>query len=200
MLSKSDRTKLLIIEKSAALFNKKGFAGTSMSDIQEATGLAKGGVYGNFQSKEEIAIQAFDYAFEKVIAEIAMKIKPKHHMADKLLAILDYYRNYSVRSPIEGGCPMINYGSDADDSFPLLREKVARAMNQSVNELVQIIKAGKKRKQIKPGVDPEMAAEIIFSQINGSLLMAKISGNPRKLNRMLDYLKAWIDREMRTSL
>ncbi|RZK05397.1 MAG: TetR/AcrR family transcriptional regulator, partial [Flavobacterium sp.] len=45
-MSKSEQTKQFIIEKAAPIFNKKGFAGTSMNDILEATGLAKGGVYG----------------------------------------------------------------------------------------------------------------------------------------------------------
>ncbi len=198
MLSKSDRTKLLIIEKSAHLFNKKGFAGTSMSDILEVTGLAKGGVYGNFQSKEEIAIQAFEYAFNKVIEEIAIKVRQKENTVDKLLAILDYYRNYTVKSAIEGGCPMLNYGSDADDTFPLLREKVAGAMDKTLNELIRIIEAGKKRKEIKSTVQASMAADIIFSQINGAIIMSKTYNNPKKLNRILDYLKSWIEKEMRT--
>ena len=64
VLSKSAQTKQFIIEKAAPIFNKKGFAATSMNDILEATGLAKGGVYGNFTSKEEIALLAFEYANE----------------------------------------------------------------------------------------------------------------------------------------
>jgi len=66
---KSDRTRALIVEKSASLFNRKGFHGTSLSDIMEATGLTKGGIYGNFKReglnkkgvKEEIALAAFEY-------------------------------------------------------------------------------------------------------------------------------------------
>jgi TetR/AcrR family transcriptional repressor of nem operon len=41
MLSKSERTKQFIIEKTAPVFNKKGFAGTSISDLTDATGLTK---------------------------------------------------------------------------------------------------------------------------------------------------------------
>ncbi|MCR6640468.1 MAG: TetR family transcriptional regulator [Sporocytophaga sp.] len=43
MESKAEKTKALIIEKAAHAFNKKGFHGTSMNDILEVTGLAKGG-------------------------------------------------------------------------------------------------------------------------------------------------------------
>ena len=35
---RSERTRQLIIESAAPIFNKKGYAGTSMSDLTTATG------------------------------------------------------------------------------------------------------------------------------------------------------------------
>ncbi|HWZ04629.1 MAG TPA: TetR family transcriptional regulator, partial [Mucilaginibacter sp.] len=60
-MTKAERTRQFIIEKAAPIFNKKGIAGTAISDIMEVTKLAKGGVYGNFESKEEICLEAFNY-------------------------------------------------------------------------------------------------------------------------------------------
>ena len=50
-MSKADRTKAFITEKTAAIFNKKGYAGTSLTDMTGATGLTKGSIYGNFEDK-----------------------------------------------------------------------------------------------------------------------------------------------------
>ncbi|WP_144916166.1 TetR/AcrR family transcriptional regulator [Mucilaginibacter frigoritolerans] len=36
-------TRDFILQKVAPLFNKKGYAGTSLSDLTDATGLTKGG-------------------------------------------------------------------------------------------------------------------------------------------------------------
>jgi TetR/AcrR family transcriptional repressor of nem operon len=63
-MTKAERTRQFIIEKAAPIFNQKGVAGTSMSDIMEATKLAKGGLYGNFESKEEICVEAYKYLTE----------------------------------------------------------------------------------------------------------------------------------------
>ena len=60
-MTKSEKTRRFIIEQSAVIFNKKGIAGTSITDLMEATKLAKGGIYGNFNSKEEISVEVFDY-------------------------------------------------------------------------------------------------------------------------------------------
>ena len=73
-MSKAERTRQFIIEKTAPIFNEKGYAGTSINDLTEATGLTKGSIYGNFENKDEVALAAFDYNFERVITFIKSKI------------------------------------------------------------------------------------------------------------------------------
>ena len=62
-MSKTLETKDLIIEKAAPIFNKHGYAGTSMSQLAQAIQMTKGAIYGNFKDKDEIALAAFDYNF-----------------------------------------------------------------------------------------------------------------------------------------
>src|SRR5215475_5890925 len=66
-MTKGDDTRREIVEKAAPLFNQKGFEGTSMSDLMRVTGLQKGGIYRHFSSKEELASEAFDYAWQKAV-------------------------------------------------------------------------------------------------------------------------------------
>lgn len=53
-LKKSDHTQILIIESAYRLFLKKGYHGTSMRRIAAEAGIALGGIYNHFSSKEEI--------------------------------------------------------------------------------------------------------------------------------------------------
>ena len=52
---KGRKTRQLITQKALQLFSVKGYFNTSISDIQEATGLTKGGLYCHFKSKEDIS-------------------------------------------------------------------------------------------------------------------------------------------------
>ncbi len=65
-MTKAEQTRAFIIEKTAPLFNKKGFEGTSLSDMTTATGLTKGSIYGNFSNKDEVALEVFDYNLQKI--------------------------------------------------------------------------------------------------------------------------------------
>ena len=50
-MGKAERTKIFIAEKTAPLFNQKGYAGTSLNDMTDATGLTKGAIYVILRTK-----------------------------------------------------------------------------------------------------------------------------------------------------
>ena len=95
-MKKSEKTRQFIVEKAAALFNTKGFYGTSMADIMEVTGLTKGGIYGNFKTdgadkkgvKEEIALAAFEHAVEVVKRTVGLRTRVIEDSLDKLKAVV----------------------------------------------------------------------------------------------------------------
>jgi AcrR family transcriptional regulator len=53
-LTKGERTHQAIVEAAYTLFLEQGYAATSMRQIAERTGLALGGIYNHFRSKEAI--------------------------------------------------------------------------------------------------------------------------------------------------
>ena len=192
MLSKSAQTKQFIIEKAAPIFNKKGFAATSINDILEATGLAKGGVYGNFTNKEEIALMAFEYANECLITALSNKISKEVSASDKLIAIFSFYHNYSIYPVLEGGCPLLNTAIDADFNFPELKEKAAIALTKMLNSLEFIIHKGIVTREFRKKVNAKAEANLIFSVIEGGMMMSRLNDEPKYLNDLLVYLKKHI--------
>jgi AcrR family transcriptional regulator len=53
-LSKGERSRSLLLDAACSLFVNQGYASTSMRQIAEGAGLALGGIYNHFASKEEI--------------------------------------------------------------------------------------------------------------------------------------------------
>ena len=50
----SEQTQQRIIKEATHLFVRKGFYGTSISDLAQATGLTKGAIYHHFENKDAI--------------------------------------------------------------------------------------------------------------------------------------------------
>ena len=63
-MRKGEQTRQDIIRKAAPIFNQKGYDGAALSDLMRATGLEKGGIYRHFESKQELAVDAFDHAWK----------------------------------------------------------------------------------------------------------------------------------------
>src|ERR1700744_4027900 len=112
-MTKAERTRQFIIEQAAPIFNQKGIAGTSMSDIMEATKLAKGGLYGNFESKEALCVEVFTYLSNITHDAVTRVISEAKTAKDKLYALLDFYDKRLLEGH-RGGCPILNFGTEAD--------------------------------------------------------------------------------------
>lgn len=93
-MSKAEKTKAYIIERTAPIFNTKGYAGTSLTDMTEATGLTKGSIYGNFSNKDDVALAAFDYNLTKVGSIIKREMDKHELIKDKLLVYVRVYEDY----------------------------------------------------------------------------------------------------------
>jgi TetR/AcrR family transcriptional repressor of nem operon len=181
-ISKAERTRQLIIEKTAPIFNKKGYAGTSLSDITEATGLTKGSIYGNFADKDEVALAAFDYNVARMRAVTNAEMAKYSTAREQLLAYVEVYGNYMKYSFQTGGCPIMNTTVDADDTHPVLKSKVCQVMMSWKDRVAGLIEKGIANKEFKKDTDPEQAALTLFAMIEGAILINQATGR-------LDYRK-----------
>jgi AcrR family transcriptional regulator len=105
--SKAVQTRNFIIESIAVIFNKKGYAGTSLSDLTAATGLTKGSIYGNFENKEGVALVVFDYNCAKLTQSTREMIDKAGTFHDKLMVYAKVYKSVIRGTFNRGGCPIL---------------------------------------------------------------------------------------------
>jgi len=190
--SKSELTKQFIIEKTAPVFNEKGYAGTSLADLENATGLTKGSIYGNFENKDEVALAAFDYNFNQVSNYIKEKITSHEHAIDRLLVYPDVYRKFFKIPFLKAGCPILNTSTESDDTHPRLKEKAANALHLWKISIENQIKRGIARNEIKPDTHPTELAVILMSLIEGAVMQAKVTERTKELTIAMNYVEKLI--------
>lgn len=196
-MSKGKQTKERIIQQAAELFNQKGYAGSSIADIMRVTGLQKGGIYNHFESKDELALQAFDYAVSCIRQRYSHALRGKRHAIERLQAIIDVFRSYEENPPIAGGCPVLNTAIESDDAHPALRDRTQQAMNGWRDMICRIINIGIKKGEIRPHIDPGEIATIMISTLEGAVMMSKLYSDAIHLTRVINHLHDYIDRNLR---
>jgi len=196
MLSKSKLTSKYIIETVAPIFNKKGYAATSMSDITNATNLTKGAIYGNFENKEALAIAAFHKNVNDLLKKVALHQEQSKSPLQKLYLITDFYRNYYDFSRELGGCPILNIGVDANNQDTTLLEEVRNVIKKTQHHIAKLVDWGIEVGEIKKAVVSQKFAKQLYSRIQGAIFMTYTMDDNTYLQQTMDELDSYIKSEI----
>lgn len=196
-MSKGEETKEKILQQAAELFNQQGYAGSSISDIMRVTGLQKGGIYNHFKSKDDLALQAFDFAIAQLRQHYLAAIHSKRHAIERLQAIISVFRSYVDNPPIKGGCPLLNTAIESDDAHPALRQRAQQAMNSWRNLFYRIIQKGIEKGEIRSTVDADEVTTILIATLEGAMMMSKLYGDSIHLERAINHLTNYIESQLR---
>ncbi len=197
MTSKAEKTTKYIIETVAPVFNKQGFAGTSMSDLTEATGLTKGALYGNFENKEALAFAAFEYNSNLLLSAIDEQLNHDGSSLEKLFVLTRFYRNYDIFSKEMGGCPILKVGTDAQYNNGLLAAAVRETLKTVEGKIAVVLENGVNKGELKLPVTPLQFAKQLFTMLMGAVTMATITEDRKYLVNTVAYIDVLINREIK---
>jgi AcrR family transcriptional regulator len=188
--TKGERTRQRIVELAAPVFNRQGYAGASLRDLIGATGLEKGGIYNHFGSKEQLALEAYDYAMSRVTESLARSQEGATDAVDRLTRMIQAFARNARRPSIDGGCPMMNTAIEADDTNSELRDRARESMTLWHRLVGRIVKDGKADGTLVADVDPNALASTITASLEGALMLARLYDDPAHMDRVVDHLVA----------
>jgi TetR/AcrR family transcriptional regulator, transcriptional repressor for nem operon len=194
-MRKGEQTRQEIIRKAAPIFNQRGYEGAALSDLMKATGLEKGGIYRHFESKEQLAVEAFDYAWRETLDSRIHDLDTISNMVDRLKQLVANF--VERRGIIPGGCPLLNTAIDTDDGNPVLRERARKALRGLRSYIVSVIDAGIKAREIRPRVDGMKVATLILSSLEGAIMLYRLERNEEALRAVQVHLESYLEMEVR---
>src|SRR6202521_3072015 len=192
---KGEQTRREIIRKAAPIFNQKGYDGAALSDLMRATGLEKGGIYRHFDSKQQLAAEAFDYAWRETLDARIRDLDSIPNTVDRLKQLVANF--VERRGTIPGGCPLLNTAIDTDDGNSVLRERARKALRGWRSYLISMIRAGIKVRDIRPRVDAKKLATLIISSLEGAIMLCRLERSEEPLRAVQAHLDRYFETEVR---
>ncbi len=192
-MSKGTQTRERILERAAQLFSRQGYFGSSLTDIMHETGLEKGGIYNHFSSKEQLALEAFDYAYGLVQERVQLALQDKKHASERLLALIEVFKSLVEDPPVEGGCPILNTAIEADDAQPALKARAASAMDDWRNTFHRIIAKGITKQEVHADVDADTVATLFIASLEGAIMLSKLYGDTIHMRRAANHLTWYVE-------
>lgn len=193
-MSKGELTRQRIIAEAAAIFNQRGYEGCSLQAIMAATGLEKGGIYRHFESKEELAAEAFDYAWTTTIEKRSSGLAAIPNQADRLR---QHIANFATRTGLPGGCPLLNTAVDSDDGNPVLRIRVRKALHNWQTMLRDLLVEGIAAGTICEDVNVSAAANHFIGTLEGAILIGRIERSDEAIRQAVTHLENYIETHLR---
>jgi TetR/AcrR family transcriptional repressor of nem operon len=183
-----------IIHESLRQFSTKGFMSTSISDILEAVGASKGGLYNHFKSKEDLFFAALSEARkiwrQRNLAGLDQLARP----LDKLKKLLENYRDHYLADSenFPGGCIFVTLAVELNDQQPHLAKEVNEGFERFKGMIRRLLDQEKEAGHLRDGMATGVVAEMIFSGILGACVAYTSDKSRENLDRHIKGLIAFL--------
>ena len=180
----------VILERAIALFWRRGYAGTSLRDLTEATGLSAAALYHRFTDKDGLFVAALTrYADEGLVERLARLCAFDDPLA-AIRALIDELIALSLADPERRGCLLVN---TALDGAPM--SEAARAIVKERLGEVEAFFAQQLRRAVAVGALPartDVAAKAaaLLGAVLGLRVLARLDGDARRLGALAEHAMA----------
>src|SRR3954463_1994362 len=96
-----------LIDTAADLFYERGLPNVGINEVTDRAGVARMTLYNNFDSKEALALAAFERQAEGRKSLIEKRLKQARTPSDAVKAMFDVSEQLAKKSSFRG-CPFIN--------------------------------------------------------------------------------------------
>lgn len=193
MSAKGELTRRNIIEKSLQLFSVKGYFNTSISDILQATGLTKGGLYCHFKSKEDVWRAVYDDAVEiwktVVFKDLRSVTDPMQRIERTIENVLLGYLGKEV---FKGGCFFVNMLVEMSGQSDSMGRHILKGFVGFSKLFQSWLKEAEMADLLKTGLDYRDISNFIVITLNGAATLYMSTRDGSILQQTNDQLGFFI--------
>ncbi len=162
----SDQTRQRIVEAATRLFAHKGFYGTSIAALADATGLTKGAFYHHFESKEAIFFAVVEAVRSLWASGVARKVARGKGALAQLQTLLDSHTRLLAEN--EMLClVMSNLMLEMENVNPAYATVLQRVYEELTLFVERIVREGQKVREIRGDVNARLVAINIVAMLKG---------------------------------
>jgi AcrR family transcriptional regulator len=162
----SEQTKQQIIEAATQLFARKGFYGTSVSDLTQAVGLTKGALYYHFTDKDALffaVIESVKNTWGEAVAEVVTGSNNSLTQIEIL-----FKKHAELLSRNEFMCfVMSNLMSEMESVDPKYSSVIEDVYEELILFAEKIISSGQSKGEIRSDVDSRLLSLNIVGILKG---------------------------------
>jgi AcrR family transcriptional regulator len=177
---RATRTREAVLAAAGEVFAERGFAGTNLSDVYGSVGVTKGGLYGHFSSKEELAAAVVALEEERA-SQISAEVLARTGTPLETLIELSYRwaREIRVNPVVRGGVWLIvergRYEQSGIGPYQIWEALAETLLRQAQAQRI-----------LRADLDCARFAQSVIASFTGLQLVSQIFSNHEDLSCRLD--------------
>ena len=193
-------TRERLLDAAERLFERNGFAGTSVDQILEESGSSKGAFFHHFESKRALAGSLISRYVDADLALLQDGLdcaSGYHEPIERLLAFLGFYENWSGDLTAESACLYLPMVTERDTLDEQSAAEVLRAITGWRTEIAGLVRDAYAAAGVVDGPDPDDLADQLFVTFSGSFLMCRAVGSPEPMRAQLRVFRQLVEALLR---
>lgn len=190
-----------IIAAAKELFIKKGYAGTSMSDIAALAGINRPALHYYFHTKERMFEAVAGSIMDAIVPKALQVIQGEQPFWEKVSQLLDCYMEIYRKNPDLVFFILTESRRDIGMLKGLLANRQLDAYFRSIARLVsQEMAEGRIRTVPLPMFVMQVLSQLLFPFMAKPVLIQVFCGREADFDALLDEWKTYLLRELKTTL
>jgi TetR/AcrR family transcriptional repressor of nem operon len=181
-------TRERILDVGQDLVQRRGINGMSFQDLSDAVGIRKASVHHHFASKTDMVTALLERYRSEFGREVGLILKSRKPAAAKLKAYFGLFTDTLEQPGNNKGCLC---GMLAAELLSLEAENVEQVrgfFRENYRSIEQILNEGRSDASLPFARKTETMARLVFSALEGALLVARCDGGPRSMKVALESL------------
>lgn len=167
-----DREKAL--NRAMILFWRQGYHGTSISDLEEATGLLRGSLYNTFGSKDDLYLATID-RYEHTIIRARLDLLNQDDVVASFQRMLHTIVEHMTDPRQPSGC-LFTHASTSVESLPRsIERRIGMGMASQERTIEDALRGAQRINAISPDADTRALARTLLTLIQGMAVMSSVS-------------------------
>ncbi|WP_166437142.1 TetR/AcrR family transcriptional regulator [Niastella caeni] len=156
-----------VLMKAKELFSEKGYNGTSMDDLVQATGLSRSSIYDTFGDKHGLFLKSLNHYRNSQQGDMEKQCAKTDSPKKKIRSIFDYTIKNILSDKDRKGCLLINVSME----LSAVDKEVAAVSLSNMEDMEQIfgslVKEGQSKGEISKKFTPKALGRYLYSSLIG---------------------------------
>ena len=180
-----------VLEASTRVFWEKGYRGTSMNDLVQATGLNKHSMYKEFSSKDGLFLSCLDHYAKETTKEQSGILK-KNPLGVQNIELYFRHTIKSASSSKFNPCLLINTAIEIEGLDTAINDLTHKYLSLQERSFYNCLEAAQKNGKIPKHKDIKMLAKYLMCFLEGINVMGKTGPTKKSLESLLNEVLSHI--------